>query len=194
MLRAPLACLAASSLFCGCPPKAPPAAAVPTGPPPAVGLVQVQIAPEQKAAAATAPKGPTPVEQASLRVLDEARPRAAMCYQAALARDVNVYGEVLVRIVVGPGGQVTEAASSLDTVGDLELVTCIEDMVRSLGFPAPGGEGLTLRYPFLFSSDLTPPEVVRAMMGQHGLLPQEPVDPDIGAPDRVPPSGTVETW
>jgi outer membrane biosynthesis protein TonB len=157
-------------------------------------LVQVQIAPEQKAAAVAAPKGPTPVEEAALRVLDEARPRAATCYQAALARDVNIYGEVLVRIAVGSDGRVTEAASSLDTVGDHDLVTCVEDMVRALSFPAPGGDGLTLRYPFLFSSDLTPPEVVRAMLEQHGLLPQEPADPDIDAPDRIPPSGTVETW
>ncbi|MFH1468721.1 MAG: AgmX/PglI C-terminal domain-containing protein [Pseudomonadota bacterium] len=194
MPRALPSILAASVLLCGCPPKAPPESAVPAGPPPAVGVVQVQIDPVQRAAAAAAPKGPTPVEQAALRVLDEARPRVTTCYQAALARDVNTYGEVLVRIVVDGEGRVTEAAASLDTVGDRELVTCVEDLVRSIAFPAPGAAGLTLRYPFLFSSDLTPPEVVRAMMEQHGLLPREPNDPDVDDPERTPPTGTVETW
>ena len=186
-------CLA--SLLCGaCLERVPPApAAAPApAPVPVAGIVRVQVDPAQRAQAQ--PKGPSAAELAVLAALDEARPRATSCYQAALVRDPYVYGEVLVRIALDPAGRVEDASAVLDTVGDRELVACVERLTQALRYPAPAGSGLQLRYPFLFSSDLTPPEVVRAMMAQHGLLQEDALEADMEAPERAPAPGTLETW
>ncbi len=177
----------------GCPPKAPPpeAAPVATGVPTA-GVISVQVDPAVAAQAKT--KGPSRAEEAVLRALDDAQPRAVSCYTAALQNDPNLYGDVVVRLVLDAEGRVTEASSVMDTVGDRELVSCVERLAHALSYPEPGGEGLSLRYPFLFTSNLTPPEVVRAMKVHHGLIHDEPGTADIEAPERQPLQGTVETW
>jgi TonB family protein len=187
----PLGAVALLALV-GCPPKVPPGVAPPVAAlPPAAGVVQVQVDPTL---ARQNPARKPPAEVAALQVLDGARPRAASCYQAALARDVAIHGEVLVRVVIDPGGRVRSVEAVMDTVGDRELVSCVERLVEALRFPAPGQEGLNLRYPFLFSTDLTPPEVVRAMLAAHGLIEEEAQRVDVEDPERESSSGTVETW
>jgi len=125
--------------------------------------------------------------------LEASLPRARACYEEALARSAWVYGEVVVRITVRADGTVEDAASVLDTVGDPALVSCVERTAQAASLPAPGAGGLVLRYPFLFTSDVTPPEVVRALRQQYGLLPEDDA-PAIEAPQRAPAPGTVETW
>ncbi len=184
--------LLALLLLVGCPPaQVEPEAAVPSSAP-AAGVIQIQVDPEVKAQ--VAPKGPSPAEQRVLGALDEGRARAASCYQAAVARDPYLYGEVVLRLALDAQGRVLQAESVMDTVGDRELVSCVERLAQALAYPAPGGEGLTLRYPFLFTSDLTPPEVIRAMQLHHGLLDEERPSVEAGAPEHVPEPGTVETW
>ena len=190
--------LSVAFLFLGlaaCLEKVPPAPAVSqSGPAPTAGVVTVQMDPEALAKA-MAEKGPSGAEIGVLRVLHAANQRAASCYTAALAKDPYLYGEVLIRLTLDGQGGVVEAATRMDTVGDQELVSCVERLVQAQRYPAPGGEGLSLRYPFLFSSDLTPPEVVRAMKAGHGLLEEEPSGLDLDSLDGGPTGhGTVETW
>jgi hypothetical protein len=179
----------------GCPEKVPPTAPVPAAAPaPTAGVVSVEVDPEAVARAG-ASREPVGVEERVLQVLDGARERAVSCYTQALQANPYLYGEVLVRLVLDADGGVIEASSRMDTVSDLELVHCVERLVQGQHYPAPGGEGLELRYPFLFSSDLTPPEVVRAMKAAHGLLDEEPEGLDLETLDGGPTGhGTVETW
>lgn len=195
-LRSVTSCGLAALVFAvGCPEKVPPTTPVPaTGPAPTAGVVSVQVDPEAVARAG-ADRGPASEEERVLQVLDGARERAVSCYTKALQADPYLYGEVLVRLVLDADGGVVEASSRMDTVGDIELVRCVERLVQGQHYPAPGGEGLELRYPFLFSSDLTPPEVVRAMKAAHGLLVEEPVGLDLETLDGGPTGhGTIETW
>jgi hypothetical protein len=128
-------------------------------------------------------------------VLDGARERAVSCYTRALQSDPRLYGEVRIRLNLDATGRVVEALSIMDTVGDRELVGCVERLVQAQHYPAPGGEGLSLRYPFLFTSDLTPPEVVRAMKLQHGLIEEELPGLDLETLDGGPTGqGTIDTW
>lgn len=182
-------------LLAGCLEKTPPAAPVPTGGPvPTAGVVTIQLDPEAMAQA-MAEKGPSSVELGVLRVLDGASERAASCYAKALQQDPYLYGEVLIRLTIDAEGGVVEAASRMDTVGDLELVSCVERLVQAQRYPAPGGEGLSLRYPFLFSTDLTPPEVVRAMKANRGLLEEELPGLDLETLDGADPAtGFWDTW
>jgi hypothetical protein len=181
----------------GCPEQVPPESAVPSrsGPPPSVGVVSVQVDPEA-VARALAERGPSDREVAVLSVLDAARERATSCYTQALQRDPYLYGEVVMGLELGAGGGILEAVSVMDTVGDRDLVNCVERLVQAQRFPAPGAEGLVLRYPFLFTSDLTPPEVVRAMKAHHGLIDEgEPGTLDLETLDGSDPrGGTFDTW
>lgn len=180
----------------GCAPKVAPPAAAPeaaSGAVPTAGVIEVQVDPV--AAAQAKPTGPDKAEQAVLEALVAAQPRATSCYTAALEADPYLYGEVVVRLALDAEGRVLEAVSLMDTVGDRELVSCVERLAHALSYPAPGGEGLSLRYPFLFTSNLTPPEVVRAMKAHHGLIEEgTPGTVDIEAPGRVPDEGTIEGW
>ncbi|MBN1335876.1 MAG: AgmX/PglI C-terminal domain-containing protein [Deltaproteobacteria bacterium] len=125
--------------------------------------------------------------------LESSLPRIRACYDEALARRPEIYGEVVLRIAVQPDGSVQDAVSVLDTVSDPQLVRCVERAAHAARLPAPGPEGLLLRFPYLFTSTRTPPEIVRALQRQHGLLPREE-PPAADAPPLLPAPGTVETW
>jgi hypothetical protein len=181
----------------GCPEQVPPESPVParTGEPPSVGVVSVQVDPEA-VARALAQKGPSDVETAVLAVLDAASERATSCYTQALQSDPYLYGEVVVGLMIDGDGGIARAESVMDTVGDRDLVSCVERTVQAQRFPSPGGEGLELRYPFLFTSDLTPPEVVRAMKAHHGLIEEgKPGTLELETLDGADPAGgTIDTW
>ncbi len=128
-------------------------------------------------------------------VFRSAEPEAQICYQRALKTDPYLYGEVVVRFVLGPEGEVADANAVMDTLGDPQLVACVEDLVASLEFPLQDSGIRGGRYPFLFVSDLTPPEVVRALRVQYGMaLPEDSNDREPGALDQQPEFGTVEVW
>lgn len=157
-------------------------------------LIQAQVPVGPGAATGQVSQVPTEWD-GMVAAVDREKPQALACYQAALARNPQAYGEILVRVVVDGEGRARDAAMVLDTVGDDILVSCIEGLVRAVQFPIPSGPGVTGRYPFVFTSDLTPPEVVRTLQSRVGALPPEPPPSDPLQLKDVPPTpGTVETW
>ena len=160
-------------LLLGCAPKLPPA------PPPSQGAGLVEVS-------GVAPK--VPLRQQLLTALGGAG--VAPCYEAALARDPQLWGEIVVRFVVTTGA-VTEAGVHLSTVADEQAEACVLDAVRAL--PFPGIASSTVVYPFVFTSDATPPEVARALKVKYKLLPPEP-EGDPGDPREESPPGVVYLW
>lgn len=132
-----------------------------------------------------------PERDAVLRVLALANPTA--CYEAALARDPAAYGEVVVRFRIGAAGLVEDSVPTFSTLGDDVAERCVADAVRRLQFPAPSHPGLTVVYPFLFTSDGTPPEVARALKLRYGLVTDDP-EIDLTDPKAEPPPGVVLVW
>jgi hypothetical protein len=149
-------------------------------PVPSAGFVQAQ-----------APTGTTAREQ-YLSVLRAAP--VTRCYTALLQREPTAWGEVVVRITVGAAGEVRSAESHLATLPDEDTVRCVLAVARTLQFPTPPREGTTLLYPWVFTSDRTPPEAARALRiryaGEAEVPPGDPHDPR-GAP---PPPGTITLW
>jgi len=125
--------------------------------------------------------------------IDQARPQAQACYEAALGRNPLAYGEVLVDVSVNAEGRAPGATVVLETVADDALVTCVEGIVRNVAFPVPKTSGASGRYPFLFTSDRTPAEVIRALQDRYGLLPPPPPEDRRGRMPEAEP-GTVVTW
>ena len=133
--------------------------------------------------------GKASLKQTLLQTLANAP--VAACYEAALARDTGVYGEVVVRFTV-TAGVVTTAEPELATLGDPTAETCVIDAVRGLAFPGVGDPAITVVYPYLFTSDATPPEVARALKVRYKLLPAEPEEePD---PKKESPPGLIYLW
>ncbi len=134
---------------------------------------------------------PTAERAAILTVL--ARANVSPCYDAALARNPHTYGEVVVRFSIGAAGVVTESAPSLATLADDEAARCVADVVRTLQFSAPSRAGLTVLYPFVFTSNTTAPEAARALKLRYGLVVED-LDADLTDARKDPPAGVVISW
>ena len=150
------------SALLGCAPKKP-AVAVPAAPAPSAGLVELR-------GVATKP----PLRELLLRGLATAD--VTPCYAAALGRDPRAYGEIVVDFTVAASGAVEAASVHLSTLGDAEAEACVLRAVQALRFPGATSECLEVMYPFVFTSDATPPEVARALKVRYGLVPAEPDD------------------
>jgi hypothetical protein len=136
------------------------------------------------------------VQRAEIRsVLESARAAAGTCYGAAVRRSPDLHGEIIVRFSLAAAGTPLDVAASLATVTDAQMVACVESVVGGLTFPRPIKQGLVVRYPFVFTSDRTPPEVTRALLIRYGLLP--PTDTNLAVDfDKKPTKekGTYQTW
>lgn len=92
-------------------------------------------------------------------VMNAAMPSVKQCYDRALERNPNLSGNMMVKIVIGAGGKVTEAETR-QSFGDVELDVCVLTLVRALEFPAPyKDKPVTLHHPF----KLTPPQGSRRL-------------------------------
>jgi hypothetical protein len=170
---------AALLLLGACVPKPPPVTD-PLPPPPSAGLVEVS-----GVAAKAAPR------DTLLRTLATAL--VAPCYEGALTRDPHRYGEVVVRFTTVADGSVPEAEVFLSTLADDVAEACVVAAVRALAFPAVTADRLTVIYPFLFTSDATPPEVARALKVRYGLMPADPPGDPTNPKESTPP-GVVYLW
>jgi hypothetical protein len=132
-----------------------------------------------------------PVREQLLRTLATAA--VAPCYEAALGRDPRLYGELVVELSIQADGRVVDASARLSTLGDAEAEACTLGAVRALSFPGVTQGTLTVVYPFVFTSDATPPEVARALKQRYGLLPPESDERMVDPRDDAPP-GVVYLW
>ncbi len=131
---------------------------------------------------------------AILEVLQQTNAAALDCYVSALAAHPNIYGEHRVRIHVGSDGSVLSAQTIIGTLNHAGLEACVLELVEGLSFPKPTqADGLWVSYPFLFTSDATPPEVVRALRIRHGLL-NPALETISEEPDASPVQGEDGWW
>ncbi|MCB9761587.1 MAG: energy transducer TonB [Alphaproteobacteria bacterium] len=162
---------------------APPAA---TPPPAASGHVQLP------ASAVPGDGG----ERGRMRsALDASAAALTPCYSEAVQRDPAAYGALVVRLALDAEGGVTEVLTELSTLGDPAFDACAVAVLAARRFPPPNHPGLTLRYPYVFTTALTPPEVTRALLIRHGYLAPEPLPTDPLELENTPaPKGSIETW
>lgn len=71
------------------------------------------------------------------------------CYEAGLARNVNLQGKVVVRFVIERDGSVGDVANGGSDLPDQEVQTCIVDAFRGLTFPQPRNGIVTVVYPIM---------------------------------------------
>jgi hypothetical protein len=131
-------------------------------------------------------------------VLDDSNAAMAVCYESALARNPQVYGDVTLVVRVSLDGTVDQVETEFSTLGDTGLEDCVLGQVAALQFPVPSRDGLSLRYAYLFTSPNTPAEVSRALQLKHGLITLEGEAAELEARGEErnppPPVGWVESW
>ncbi len=71
------------------------------------------------------------------------------CYNAALVRDEQAQGRVVIDFTIGAGGSVVAAAVAESDMADALAPACIRDAIASWTFPAPTGGVVEVSYPFV---------------------------------------------
>jgi hypothetical protein len=136
------------------------------------GLVRVETgkpAPDNQAAINT-----TRTERDDiLDVLKSSQPAAQACYADGVDRNPSLHGDLVARIDIVSDGSVGAVVVTRTTLHDDGVGSCVVAALQSLSFPAPSKEALVVSYPYVFVSDLTPPEIVRALYIKYGFI-----DPD----------------
>lgn len=115
-----------------------------------------------------ATSGHLPAE-AVQRALRERLATTKKCYEEGLKRDPKLEGRVLVRLVIGLEGKVTEASPAtadaaktadvltpgdapVPAMPDAKVTACVVEVLRQATFPKPDGGPVTVVYPVTFSS------------------------------------------
>jgi TonB family protein len=132
----------------------------PAGEPPPAESAPAAPEPEEAAPSAA----PSPVRDARgkreiQQVMIDNRDKVRACYDAALAQNPGIAGDLVVDFTIDPRGDVKQAEVnwSQSEIHIPELDTCAADAVRSLKFP-PSSRGLESKvsYPFNFNPPRQP--------------------------------------
>jgi TonB family protein len=117
-----------------------------------VGLEGKKVAAVTSKIATESPEIEGKLDEETVRKVAE-RNQASLkyCFQKAQMRNPNLQGKIVVEIVVGPEGKVSNVSVRESTIDDQEMVGCVLRMIRRWQFPAPGGE-VTIVFPLVFIS------------------------------------------
>jgi TonB family protein len=171
-----LVVLGLSAFSLGCAPSSPPVAPEPAAPvtseslaePVATEPTPAAPAVAEPTAADAAPADPAPAhgprdargKDEIAQVMASNRDKVRACYDAALAQNPGIAGDLVLSFTIDPRGDVKQAEVNWSE-SDLhipELDTCAVDAVRSFKFP-PSSRGLEskVNYPFNFNPPRTNP-------------------------------------
>jgi len=141
---------------------------------------------------------PKPAEKDQiLSVFRQSETVMATCFSTALQTDPFLYGELVVGVKLSKDGGVSASEILFSTIADDSMRNCVLERSATLSFPSLSRDGIKASYPYLFVTDRTPPEVVRALKVRHGLIPAGPNGDGDLTPDAEPARGEdgwYETW
>jgi hypothetical protein len=85
------------------------------------------------------------------RTFDENRGRFRLCYEARLAKNPTLHGNVVVALAIDPTGAVTNAKDDGSTIDDPELVACVARQFTRLRVPPFPAPSATASVPLVFT-------------------------------------------
>ncbi len=99
---------------------------------------------------AQAGEGPGILDKDAIRQVVRANIGAIReCYNAALVRDAEAQGRVVIDFTIGEDGAVTGAKVAESSMADVEAPACMRDTIAGWAFPQPTGGAVQVSYPFL---------------------------------------------
>lgn len=96
------------------------------------------------------------------------------CYTKELRERPRLHGEMVVSMAVAADGAVQKVWVSYSSVPSLDLEACVLPLFEGLKLPPPETAGQEVRYPYVFTSKRTPPEITQALRRLHHL--EDPED------------------
>lgn len=115
-------------------------------------------APQPANVAVATPSGQTdgpvladPPPRAIQGVVAASRSKLRNCFNQKLKTDPNASGKVVYSLRLAANGTVTSTSMVSNTFSDMQVATCIEQVLRTLQFPAATQE-TTVQIPFVFTS------------------------------------------
>lgn len=85
------------------------------------------------------------------RVIRAKRGQYRACYEKRLQVERDLNGKIIMKFVIGAGGEVLTAIVLESTMNDAQVEGCLRRRMLKWRFPKPvGGGTVTVRYPFLF--------------------------------------------
>lgn len=86
-----------------------------------------------------------------LRVVRRHQSEMKYCYESQLHQEPDLAGKVAVLFVIGPSGEVVEAAVAESSLSSGPVEACMLDRIRRWRFPEPQGGGtVTVTFPWVF--------------------------------------------
>jgi beta-lactamase regulating signal transducer with metallopeptidase domain len=74
------------------------------------------------------------------------------CYERRLLVHPELSGKVVMHWYIATDGRVPEQCVTEDTLGDEEVVSCVNKLVEECRFPAPTGSAVDVSFPFVFKA------------------------------------------
>lgn len=72
------------------------------------------------------------------------------CYERQLTVQPALRGKVVTNFVIGLEGNVTSTGIKQSTLGSPTVEQCIQNVIRRIKFPKPGGGIVEVIYPYVF--------------------------------------------
>jgi beta-lactamase regulating signal transducer with metallopeptidase domain len=72
------------------------------------------------------------------------------CYERRLVVHPELSGKVVMHWYIATDGKVPEQCVTEDTIGDEEILACVNKLVEECRFPAPSGGAVDVSFPFVF--------------------------------------------
>jgi len=114
------------------------------------------------------PSGPAYADLIRHQVFLEGR-SLQKCYRRTLKKDPGLYGELFILFEVDGDGRIVEPVVDFTTMASPALEPCVLDVFRSIRLQPPPAPGMKVRYPMLFTSEKTAPEIVEALIARYHL-------------------------
>lgn len=96
------------------------------------------------------------------------------CYRAELREDPQQYGEVILNLTLAADGRISKAEVDFATLSGPAMEPCVLKVFQNLKMATPPREGYKVRYPLVFTSSKTPPEVIETLRRRYQLEPDQP--------------------
>ncbi len=74
------------------------------------------------------------------------------CYERRLLVHPELSGKVVMHWYIATDGKVAEQCVTEDTVGDEEVLSCVNKLVKECRFPTPSGSAVDISFPFVFKA------------------------------------------
>lgn len=85
------------------------------------------------------------------RIINNHLGQIRYCYSRELPKSPKLRGKIVINFIIGLQGRVTSTRVDETTMNNANVEQCVQNVVRRMPFPKPGGGVVEVNYPFTFN-------------------------------------------